>query len=91
MASTVPQDLTSLINPKLLWHHRVYIAVCLSVALLLGCVYLMVASPKYEVEARLVVENRGQPLDPTEESGDDFLPTQVEIIRSPAVIAEVVD
>ncbi len=65
----------------------------LVVSLSLGAVYLATARRTYQVKARLLVEERGRPLETAQRPGDNkgFLPTQVEIIRSPAVIQQVVE
>ena len=58
----------------------------------LGVAYLAYATPRYSVEARLLVEERARPLEEASQARDnkDLLPTQAEVIRSPAVLNEVV-
>ncbi|MEO8493619.1 MAG: hypothetical protein ABI614_01010 [Planctomycetota bacterium] len=56
-------------------------------AIVLGVAYLAVASPTHEFSARLLVLSGDRPLDEVQKKESDlFLPTQAEIIRSPAVI-----
>jgi uncharacterized protein involved in exopolysaccharide biosynthesis len=87
--ATSTHDFASLINLDAIWRQRKLIVLCVGLTLSLGVVYLAVSSPKYSVEARLLVEDRGRILDPESASKDDFLPTQAEIIRSPTVLNDV--
>lgn len=53
----------------------------------LGVAYLAVATPTLEFSARLLVLSGDRPLDEVQKrESESFLPTQAEIIRSPAVI-----
>lgn len=53
----------------------------------LGVAYLAIASPTLEFSARLLVLSGDEPLDEVQKrESESFLPTQAEIIRSPAVI-----
>jgi succinoglycan biosynthesis transport protein ExoP len=81
------------ITLEALWRRRGIFVLSLIVSLSLGAVYLATARPTYQVKARLLVEERSKPLEHSQRPGDnkDFLPTQAEIIRSPAVIQQVVE
>ncbi len=83
----------SQITLEALWRRRGIFAFSLIVSLALGGVYLALARPTYQVNARLLVEKRSKPLEDEPRTSDskDFLPTQAEIIRSPAVIQLVVE
>ena len=65
---------------------------CLSLSLAVGVVHLMRADTFYHVTARLLVEQRESPLEQGRRSRKDeeFLATQAEIIRSPAVVRRAV-
>lgn len=81
------------LNLESLWRRRGVFLFSLIISLSLGAVYLVTARPMYQVTARLLVEERSKPLETAQRAGDnkDFLPTQAEIIRSPAVIQLVVE
>jgi len=92
-ASQATPQIVPQITLESLWRRRGIFVFCLIISLSLGGVYLAVARPMYQVKARLLVEERLKPLENSQRSGDnkDFLPTQAEIIRSPAVIQQVVE
>jgi len=64
----------------------------MGLCLLMGALYVIQAQPMYRVGARVLVQQQGAPLDRTRASDrdKDFLATQAEIIRSPAVIERAV-
>ena len=68
--------------------------VCLStaVAIILGVVFLITIQPLQQVGAKLIVEPRAVDIDgkPASARDKEFLPTQAEILRSPAVITSAV-
>jgi uncharacterized protein involved in exopolysaccharide biosynthesis len=60
----------------------------------LGGVFLTIAEPTYEIRSRLLVEQRGMPLEQVTADPDgakEFLATQAEVIRSPAVVRRAVE
>ena len=61
---------------------------------ILGGVFLAVVQPTYEIQARLLVEQRGMPLEQvsTDPRGNkEFIATQAEVVRSPAVVGRAVE
>ncbi|MEX0820248.1 MAG: hypothetical protein WD070_11675 [Pirellulaceae bacterium] len=71
----------------LLSRHIKTLVASIGCAIGLGVAYLVVASPTFEFSARLLVLSGDRPLDEVQKrESDSFLPTQAEIIRSPAVI-----
>jgi uncharacterized protein involved in exopolysaccharide biosynthesis len=67
--------------------------VCTVAAAVLGGGYLVVASPTLSFAARLLVVPHNRPLDQAQDVriNEEFLPTQTEIIRSPAVIQQALE
>ena len=82
-------DLLKLVQKT--WQRKWWLLPCLSVSLSLGFAFLLLAERLYSVEARLLVEQKGLPLDregPARQEAE-FLATQAQIIRSPAVVRDV--
>ncbi|MBW3600168.1 MAG: hypothetical protein KY475_23210, partial [Planctomycetes bacterium] len=91
----MPSEVASthgLIDPATLWRRRWWLAATVIVAVLLGFLYLAVAAPMRHVGARLLVVEQGLLVEQDRPAPEDknFLATQAEIIRSPAVIERVV-
>ena len=88
-----PSDsVLALISPEfvaMLWRRKWHLALPVAIALALGFAYLLRVHPTYNVQARVLVERQGMPLEQERPSprNDAFLATQAEIIRSPAVVA----
>ncbi len=80
----------ALIDLRSIWRQRLLVIACILAALGLGAVYLRISTPEYQVAARLLVENRGQPMQADALPEKGFLPTQAEIIRSPKVLSVAV-
>ena len=78
------------IDFRSIWQGRWIVVMCVVGSVALGGLYLQVSAPKYQVAARLLVEDRGNPLDQQALPEKGFLPTQSEIIRSPKVISVAV-
>ncbi len=74
----------------LAWKGKWYLSGCVLVSLLAGAGYLMKVEPTYQVNARLLVQQEGFPLERDIQSRKDteFLATQAEIIGSPAVVEQ---
>ena len=70
------------------WRRKWLVAGCVAISVLLGAVYVYQAEPVYSVQARVLVQPHGWPLDDGAEARreKEFLATQAEIISSPAVI-----
>ena len=81
------------VNPRVLWQKRGQLVSFVGLSLVAGVLYLALAPRSYQVHARLLIESRGEvlPTGRTEAKERDFLPTQAEIIRSPAVIEQALD
>ena len=76
----------------LLWQRKLCVIGCLGVALTLGGLYLLRATPVYTVRARVLVQDEGLKFDEQRRDRDkDFLATQAEIMRSPAVVRSAVE
>jgi uncharacterized protein involved in exopolysaccharide biosynthesis len=75
----------------ILWRRKWLIAGCVALSIVLGAIYLYYAEPVYAVRARVLVQPHRWPLGAEAEIRQDkeFLATQAEIIRSPAVIRRV--
>ena len=86
--SPPPFEPMAALNPRILWQRRQVLFFFVAVSLAAGVLYLAFAPRSYQVTARLLVESRGEVLTTGREEPRerDFLPTQAEIIRSPAVI-----
>ena len=82
----------SQIDLTTIWRGKWYFVICVAISLLLGVAYLLLVDPEYDLGARLLVEEKGLPLELGQPAPRDkvFLPTQAEIIRSPAVIDRAV-
>jgi len=61
-------------------------------SLALGAFYLLHVAPLYHIQARVLVQRQGLPLSQERPTKDnvEFLATQAEIIRSPAIIEQAV-
>jgi uncharacterized protein involved in exopolysaccharide biosynthesis len=76
-----------------LWRQKWCLTGAVLVSLSLGLVYLSYTEPTYNVAARVLVQPCGWPLDDgssPRRNEEEFLATQSEIIRSPAVIERAV-
>ncbi len=79
--------------PSMVWRGKWYVCGATVVALTLGAVFLTVTVPLYDVQARLLVQQQGMPLQETSDAArwdKEFLATQAEIIRSPEVVRRAV-
>ncbi len=81
----------SLISPDLipiLWRRKWYLIAPVIISVALGTAYLLQLEPTYRIQARVLVQRQG--LAPGQErkpkDDEEFLATQAEIIRSPAVV-----
>jgi polysaccharide biosynthesis transport protein len=78
----------------LVWQRRWYVLAATLLAVALGALFLAVAPPRYEIQARLLVEQQGMPLEQVSadpRGNKEFLATQAEVIRSPAVVQRAVE
>jgi uncharacterized protein involved in exopolysaccharide biosynthesis len=78
----------------IVWQRRWYVVAAVLVTAALGALFLQFAPPRYEIQARLLVEQQGMPLEQisTDPRGaKEFLATQAEVIRSPAVVQRAVE
>lgn len=76
----------------IVWRRKWYFFFCLAFSLALGAAYFVRADRLYQVSARLLVEKQGLPLGSAPEQKEkEFLATQAEIIRSPAVVDRAVE
>ena len=71
-----------------LWKHKGLLFLSTFAAVVLGAAAVMILKPGYEVGSRLWVERLSMPSENVHGSSipKDFIPTQAEIIRSPAVL-----
>jgi uncharacterized protein involved in exopolysaccharide biosynthesis len=80
----------------ILWRRKGFLAASTLSLMIAGAAYLWQAQPAYQVEARILVERQQPPAAATEPAGREteqdknFLATQAEIIRSPAVVGRAV-
>jgi uncharacterized protein involved in exopolysaccharide biosynthesis len=74
--------------PGIAWRGRGWVLGSLALVLALGVVYLLFATPIYNVGAQLLVERRASPLDMADRlrGGSNFLATQAEILHSPTIL-----
>ena len=88
-----PFTAIGLIDIPLLWQRRWHLVASTVFFVAVGGIYIWKADPMHRVSARVLVEKQGVSLDqrPGLDRDKDFLPTQAEIIRSPAVIRRVVE
>ncbi len=85
----------TLISPErieLLGRRKWYLIGPVLFSLALGAFYLLQVPPMYHIQARVLVQRRGLPLSQDQPTKDnvEFLATQAEIIRSPAIVEEAV-
>jgi len=78
----------------IVWRRRWQVLGVTLFAIGLGGLFLAVVEPTFDVQARLLVERQGMPLQ--EAAGDprgdkEFVATQAEVIRSPAVVKRAVE
>ncbi|HUT13019.1 MAG TPA: polysaccharide biosynthesis tyrosine autokinase [Thermoguttaceae bacterium] len=75
------------------WRRKVYLIGAVAVAMALGVAYLSRIEPKYRVQARVLVRRQAPLLDQARapKAEEEFLATQAEIIRSPAVVRGAVE
>lgn len=83
---------------RMIWRRKILLACCVLAAVAGGAGYLSWAQPLYEVEARILVERgeenpTGENRSGSRESEQDknFLATQAEILRSPAVLGRAIE
>ena len=83
-----PQSRALASTAEMLWRRKWYMLGFLTVPLLIGATYIALSQPTYRIGARVLVQQQGTPLDRNRPSDrdKDFLATQAEIIRSPAVV-----
>ncbi len=75
--------------PRIIWRGKWFLVVSAVATLAIGAAYTSTTSPVYMVQARVLVQKEGLPLEKDSPARDDvktFLATQSEIIRSPAVL-----
>jgi len=74
----------------ILWQRKWLVALVTALSLLLGMAYLLVTTPIYEVEARVMVKEEDNPLPNARATRRDvsFLSTQAEVLRSPLIVEE---
>jgi len=75
------------------WRRKWYLIGAVAVALALGVAYLSRIEPQYRVQARVLVRRQAPLLDQSRppKTDEEFLATQAEIIRSPAVVRGAVE
>ncbi|HYW78779.1 MAG TPA: Wzz/FepE/Etk N-terminal domain-containing protein, partial [Thermoguttaceae bacterium] len=78
---------------ELLGRRKWYLIWPVLIALALGAFYLFEVAPLYHVQARVLVQRQGLPLAQDHPTKDnvEFLATQAEIIRSPAIVEQAVE
>ena len=78
---------------QVIWRRKWWLAGCLLISLALGAAYLTRVEPSYRVQSRVLVQQHGLPLDQKRPSAtsEEFLATQAEIIRSPAVVGRAAE
>jgi uncharacterized protein involved in exopolysaccharide biosynthesis len=80
--------------PQILWRHKGKLLACVVLGAALGATFLYVAEPVYEVQARLLVQRQGMPLEEKNSSirwEKEFIATQAEVLGSSAVVARAVE
>jgi capsular exopolysaccharide synthesis family protein len=77
----------------MIWRRKWYLVGFLLASVGLGAAYLHQTEPVFKVSARVLVQKQGQLLDTARppRGDEEFLATQAEIIRSPAVVQRAVD
>ena len=93
--ATVPGHSLLPVSPdlvRLIWRRKWHLISCLLISLALGAAYLTQAEPSYRVQARILVQQQGLPLETDRASTDtdEFTATQAEIIHSPAVVERAI-
>jgi len=75
------------------WRRKGYLIAAVAVATVLGVAYLSRLEPEYRVQARVLVRRQAPLLDQARapKTDEEFLATQAEIIRSPAVVRGAVE
>ena len=81
-----------LLDISILWRRKGTITLSVLTCVALGLVYLQQATPVFEGEARVLVQQQ-DPLNSSRRvrSDEEFLATQAEIIRSPVIIAKALE
>ena len=79
--------------PGIAWRSRGWVLGSLALVVALGILYLMFATPIYNVGAQLLVERRASPLDMADRlrGGSNFLATQAEIVHSPTILGSALN
>ncbi len=74
--------------PGIAWRGKGWVLGCLALTVALGVLYLMHATPVYNVGTQILVERRASPLDMADRlrGGSSFLATQAEILHSPTIV-----
>jgi uncharacterized protein involved in exopolysaccharide biosynthesis len=79
---------------SVVWRGKWHVIGVTLLAGFLGGVFLAVVQPTYEIQARLLVEQRGMPLEQVSadpRGNKEFVATQAEVVRSPAVVGRAVE
>ena len=84
-----------MISPELLemvWRRKWYLIGPVAIAVLLGAAFMTRIEPVYRIQARVLVQHQGLAVgkDRPAKDSEEFLATQAEIIRSPAVVERAV-
>jgi uncharacterized protein involved in exopolysaccharide biosynthesis len=77
-----------------LWRGKWQVLAMTLFAVALGGAFLAIVEPTYNVQARLLVEQQGMPLEQVTadpRGNKEFIATQAEVVRSPAVVQRAVD
>jgi capsular exopolysaccharide synthesis family protein len=85
-SATAYRDLADMI-----WRRKGWLIVSLMLTMSVGAAYLQVATPIYDVRARLLIQKQGVQLDSSRAwdfADPDFLATQAQILRSPVIVRE---
>jgi capsular exopolysaccharide synthesis family protein len=76
---------------EMVWRRKGWLIVSLLLTMGVGAAYLQVATPIYEVRARLLIQKQGVQLDASRAwdfADPEFLATQAQILRSPVIVRE---
>lgn len=74
------------------WRRKWWLVCCMGVSMLLGYAYLQRQDTVYQIKARLLVQEGRPSLQPSSRirKDEEFLATQAEIVRSPAVVGRAI-
>jgi uncharacterized protein involved in exopolysaccharide biosynthesis len=81
------------ISLRTLWRHKLRMLATATAAVGLGVLYLFVATPRFQAEARLLVQNNGFAFQSERAAAEDreFLATQAEVIHSPLIVRQALN